>query len=130
AQAQIIAEFDYSSSPGSTFQQPFYENYRIQQTFTPTATGDLDSVDLTISSHVANNPDMVPLSVAIYAVADSGLNGLQPTGAALATGMIAADDPQFDTPFIEWINVDMTPYELQQGTTYALLADALPTIEA
>lgn len=130
AKAEIIAEHDYFTSDGNPFIQPFYADYHIQQTFTTTAAGTITSVDLTVTSQIGDNPGEAPLNLTIYEVVESELNGLQPTGPALSTGSIDADDPQFDGFFIEWVSISMSAFELDVDTTYSLVAEALPSENA
>lgn len=122
AHADIIAQFDFFSAPGSTYIQPFYPNYFIDQTFTTTQAGIVNSVDMTITSVTENNPQNLPLDVSIQPLTTGGLNGPQPTGTILSSGSIGYNDSQFGSPFIQYVNIPMTPTTLLAGQTYALVA--------
>lgn len=123
ASAGIIAQFDAFNSAGTWYEQPFYTNYYIAQTFTTTAAGMVNSVDMPLSSVAANNPDHLPLNVSIQPLGPDTINGRQPTGTILSSGSIAYNDPQFSGFSLIWINIPLTPAtQLAAGQTYALVA--------
>ncbi len=117
----ILTEFDFFNSGGTTYKQPFYTNYTIMQTFKATADWSVSSVDFTIDQAATTTNG---LTVWIYDLAEVWPKGLQPTGTALSSGFLAADDPQFNTFLLSWKNVTMSPVNLTAGTTYGLVVYA------
>lgn len=118
---EIIAQFDFFNSSANVYQEPFYANYRFMQTFTPTASGTLGSVDVTV--HRVNATASAPLTIKIYNLVEVRPNGLQPTGDPISVGTLASNDPQFNAFLITWKNVTMTPVALTGGVKYGLVVD-------
>lgn len=118
----IIAQHDYSG--GTSYSGvAFWPDYVIAQTFVATTTATVGSIDVTVQKW---SPTAVPVSFEIRSVWDSGANGWQPDFSvpALSTGSVSPDDPQWSDWTDLWINVPMTPYELQAGERYAIVATA------
>lgn len=124
----VAAQFDFFADGGFTYIQPFYANYILGQTFTPTVSGVLTSVETTIHRSQSTS---IPLKFEIRPIRDAGPNGLQPDmqpgATVLATGQMSATDPQFDTFFITFKKVEMSPTSLQAGTLYGLVVSAIGT---
>jgi len=129
--ANVTAEFDPFSSTETWGRWPFYENYHEGQTFLATETGTLTSVEMTVvrrpldEQDPQNPQDPVPLTVELYALSGSGV----PTGSALASGVLAYDDPQFVTSFVTFKTIDMSPVDLVAGESYAIVGNALPSVK-
>lgn len=121
AHAAVIAEFNFFNYSGDLYGQPFSSNYRVMQTFVPTADGSITSVEVTIDQVVRSTS--ANLTAKIYEVTTLPVDGYQPTGSPLATGSLASNDPQFNTFLITWKNIAMSPAVLSAGTTYALVVD-------
>ena len=130
ARAGVTAEFDPFAATGDWFAQPFYENYRVGQTFLATQTGTLTSVEATtvrrpLDEYASQKPqDPVPFTMELYALSATGV----PTGSALASGVLAYEDAQFNTIFITFKTIDMSPVELVAGESYAIVGNALPSV--
>lgn len=129
ASTQVAAQYAPSSY---SWAEMFYNNYVLAQTFVPTISGTLSSIQAPIHTSYGGDTKNIPISFEIRSTYDSGLNGWQPNFgvAALATGSVAANDPTLNGFFIGWVNVPMTPYELQAGQRYAIVASALGTDSA
>jgi len=130
ARASVTAEFNPFASGGSLGAWPFYEDYHQGQTFLATETGILASVEATIVRRPLGEQDPqapqvpVPFTMELYALSGAGV----PTGSALASGAIAYEDPQFDTFYITFKTIEMSPVELVAGESYAIVANALPSV--
>jgi len=128
--ANVTAEFDPFAAGASWFRQPFYEDYRVAQSFLATETGTLTSVEATIhrlalDDYDPGNPQApIPLTMELYALSGTGV----PTGSALASGALAYEDPQFATFGITFKTIDMSPVDLVAGESYAIVANALPSV--
>ena len=132
AQAEFATtQFDFFADSGNTIIYRFYANTVIAETFTPAVSGTLTSVETTI--HRASNTG-VPLKFEIRPIRDTGINGLQPDllpgATVLASGTLAASDPQFDTFFITWKKTAMSATPLQAGTLYGLVVSAIGSADA
>jgi len=126
----IVAQYDVFADSGNWVMQPTYEGQYVGQTFTATSAGTLESIDIPLQSVDANNPGSVPFMVELRTTYDSGINGWQPTDTILSSGTIVPSDPQFDSIFISWKTIDMSPCELAQGEIYAIVCNALPSVDA
>jgi hypothetical protein len=130
----ITAQYDYFAASGSSWTESFSDNSIIAQTFVPTISGRLTSINATVHTSYGGNPQGIPISFEIRSVWNSGANGMQPDRRAgvapLSTGSVSASDPLINDMFIKWANVSMTPCELQAGQMYAIVVSALGTSSA
>ncbi len=127
----ITAQHDFFTASGMTWMQPFYPNYIIAQTFVPKVSGRLQSIDTTVHTYYLGDTKGIPISFELRSVWDSGMNGWQPDRrpgvAPLATGSVSSTNADLNDDFIKWVNVSMTPCDLQAGQMYAIVASALGT---
>jgi hypothetical protein len=127
----ITAQNDYFSLSGDPWIQPFYNEYIIAQTFVPTITGEVVSIDAVLAIMSGKDPAGIPISFEIRSIYDSGMNGIQPDRRAgvnpLSTGSVSASNPLLSDGIKNWVSVTMTSYELQAGQMYAIVASALGT---
>ncbi|KPJ53270.1 MAG: hypothetical protein AMS16_05450 [Planctomycetes bacterium DG_58] len=118
---EILAEFDVFSVSGSWYGAVLYDGAEwMAQTFEAAATGTATSVDLVLESLPGNNPDNLPLRIELRTTYTDGYNGIVPSDNVIAQGSIAHDDSRF-TGAYEWINIELTPAELNVGEMYAVV---------
>jgi len=126
----IMAEFDYFSEAGTSWVDDLHvETTYIAQTFLCELDGELTSVDLVIDSDPGSNPTHEPLIIEIRSTYYS-YDGYLPKNTILAAATVACDDPQFDTPVIDWVNVPMPACDLLAGATYAVSIRTDPATES
>lgn len=119
----IIAQHDYAGASWY-YGVSLGPDYVVAQTFVATTTATVGSIDATVQKWGATD---VSISFEIRSVWDSGINGWQPDfseAGLLSSGAVSADDPQWNDWSDQWLNVPMTPYELQAGQRYAIVASA------
>jgi hypothetical protein len=125
--AGIIAQYDVFADGGIWTADPFYNNYVMAQSFVPTVSGTVVSVDTTIHRY-STSSTTIPIQLSITGIWNSGLNGLQPDFSnVLSTGTVSALDPVLNGTAKAWVNAVMTPATLSAGTTYMLVATAAGT---
>jgi hypothetical protein len=128
----IMAEFDYFNEAGDMAVYELHvEKTYIAQTFLCERDGELTSVDLAVESNPGNNPAHEPLIVEIRSTYYANpIDGYLPTNTILAAATIAYDDPQFDSPSVQWVNVPMPACDLLAGGTYAVSIRTNPMTES
>ena len=129
ATTEIAAQFDFFALGGIATLLPFSANCVYAQTFVPTLSGPLSSIDALVHIAYGGDPGGIPISFEIRSVWASDLNGWQPDFSvpALSTGSLDASTPGLGGLFYDWMNVSMTPFELEAGTMYAIVASAVGT---
>jgi len=121
----LLAEYDVFNDTGDWSVDEFVSNYIIAETFIPTITGTVASVQVAVSK---SGETTIPLSWTIRSTYESAVNGLQPDlspAGALSVGTLAAND--CPTSRTGWISVPMTPVDLEMGQNYALVGTAIGT---
>lgn len=130
----ITAQHDWFTVSGTNVSQPFYDNYVIAQPFKANVSGTVVSVDAMLQRNFSVDPQGIPISVEIRTVHDEGGGNWQPDRGAgvapLSTGSLPPTNPEVSDIFLNWATVTMTPYYLEAGQRYAIVATALGTNHA
>ncbi len=127
----ILAEYDIFNDTGDwtggILRQVVFTDFTLDTIlgvrFVATATGTVSSIQVPVSR---TGPANVPITWTIRSTYVSSYDGIQPdfsaTG-ALSTGTLEADGcPDARSG---WVSVQMTPAELVEGQTHALVASAV-----